>query len=187
MAEGQLKDMQDKIRLEGYHQVRDVHGNGPYIVQMDVQSSFSTTVHTITLELASIDETDGMPHAISVFLNQLSLHIWDEATLSPHDGKLIFIPHHPPSEVKPTAGTDTSRYIPSVLFPEYSPTNPHKEYTIAFSDGELYINVKPVNSGLMDDKFVKGESCFGKVREHDVIDALNGGDAVVRDVRLVKG
>lgn len=176
-AESRLQDMIDKVQKESAQQVLELYGHGPYVVELDVQLSSHTS--TIRIEL---DSVEGMPHAISVFLHQVQSKVWNGATLASHDGKLIFIPHH--DESKPTTGA--LQHAPSVLFAEYSDANPHKEYTVSFFDQDLYINVKP--DSRIEDEFVEGESCFGKVSKEsrDVIDEMNGDSGVVvSDVRIV--
>jgi F0F1-type ATP synthase membrane subunit b/b' len=177
-AEGRLQSIVDSIRSASAQQVLQKYGPGPHQVELTVMLPGHHDFEIIKLELASIDTTDGMPHAVHTFLDQVDSGAWDGASFGFHAGHvLLAVPSATPSENK--------KPVPTILFPEYSNAYQHEEYTVAFpgrqgTGQDFYINVKSnvMNHAprVQDGQFIEGEPCFAKITDRNsrkIIDAMN--------------
>jgi hypothetical protein len=175
-AEGRLQTIVDSIRSSASAQVLEKYGPGPHQVELDVKLPGHQDFQTITLDLASIDTTDGMPHAVHTFLEQVSAKAWDGASFGFHAGHVLLAV---PSQ------TYNSKAVPTVLFPEYSNAYQHEEYTVAFpgrpgTGQDFYINVRDnvMNHAprVQDGKWIEGEPCFARIvdkKSRRVIDEMD--------------
>jgi hypothetical protein len=123
-------------------------------------------VQVIKLELASIDTVDGMPHAVHTFLDQVDMGAWNGASFGFHAGHVLL--------AVPSQTSKSTKVVPTVLFPEYSPAYSHEKYTVAFpgrpgTGQDFYINVQSNTQihapRIQDGEFVEGEPCFAKISD----------------------
>jgi hypothetical protein len=148
-----------------------------------------------------------MPHSIHVFLEQISSGMWDDGAFDLRSGH-VFMAHN--REL--AESSNDKEEIPMLSFPEFNADYPHDRYTIAFPSPlstskqgtsprrAFYINlqdssshhsprVESFSSGgagvattITEERFIEGESCFGKIvdeasrRVVDRMDALSVDD-----------
>jgi hypothetical protein len=179
-AQRRLQNIIDSIRAASARQVLQKYGPGPHQVELDVKLTGYQDFQTIRLDLASIDITDGMPHAVHTFLEQVDAKAWDGASFGFHAGHVLLAV---PSETQDS--NESANPIPTVLFPEYSHKYPHEEYTVAFpgrpgTGQDFYINLKPnvLNHSprMQDGKFIEGEPCFARISDESsrrIIDEMD--------------
>lgn len=203
-AQSRLQSIIGSIRAASNQQVLQKYGPGPHQVELDVKMTGYQDFQTIKLDLASIDVTDGMPHAVHTFLEQVDAKVWNGASFGFHAGHVLLAV---PSE---TLDNNESTYsVPTILFPEYSHKYPHEKYTVAFpgrpgTGQDFYINLKPnvLNHSprIEDGKFTEGEPCFAKISDESsrrIIDEMdkipinrNGSlshRVIIHEARIVDG
>ncbi|KAL3772113.1 hypothetical protein ACHAWO_013518 [Cyclotella atomus] len=186
-AEGRFQNVVDSIRSASAQQVLQKYGPGPHFVELTVKLPNHQDLQVIKLELASIDTVDGMPHAVHTFLDQVDMGAWNGASFGFHAGHvLLAVPSQRPKSTK---------VVPTVLFPEYSPAYSHEEYTVAFpgrpgTGQDFYINVQSNTQihapRIQDGEFVEGEPCFAKISDVESRRVVDDMDkiAVVKSGRL---
>ena len=194
----------NEIGQRSHQRVLEKYGEGPHHVELQVQLPTSSTVETIKIELAPLDM---MPHSIHVFLEQISSGMWDDGVFDLHAGHVLMAHNKKLPET-----FNDKKEIPTMIIPEFNADYPHDRYTIAFpsplsasnqgtsSRRDFYINLQDNNihhsprvesfssSGgdstttSTVERFVEGESCFGKIvdeasrRVVDRMDALSVDD-----------
>ena len=211
-SEGRWEKHVNGIGTRSHQRVLEKYGQGPHHVELQVQlpsyqvvgGSSTPIVETIKIELAPLDM---MPHSIHVFLEQISSGMWDDGAFDLHSGH-VFMAHNRELAESP----NDKEEIPMLSFPEFNADYPHDRYTIAFPSPlstskqgnsprqAFYINlqdnsshhsprVESFSSGgagvattITEERFVEGESCFGKIfdessrRVVDRMDALSADD-----------
>ena len=211
-SEGRWDKHVNRIGTRSHQRVLEKYGQGPHHVELQVQlpsyqvvgGSSTPIVETIKIELAPLDM---MPHSIHVFLEQISSGMWDDGAFDLRSGH-VFMAHN--REL--TESSNDKEEIPMLSFPEFNADYPHDRYTIAFPSPlstskqgtfprrAFYINlqdnsshhsprVESFSSGgagvattITEERFIEGESCFGKIvdeasrRVVDRMDALSVDD-----------
>ncbi|KAL7504643.1 hypothetical protein ACHAXN_004363 [Cyclotella atomus] len=163
-AEDQLQEIMERVRQESLASIIETYGSDSIVVEMDVAFPFTQRQdETVRITLSSAD----MPHSTLTFLNQLSLQVWNGASLAFRGNSFKFKRNE-----KPTSGL----HVPTTLFAERRDTSKHNEYTLSFSKGgDLYLNLVPSNGG------------FGTVdfKSNGVVEEMKGGGVVVKGIRVI--
>jgi len=168
-AQSQADKLKTQVSEISKQDAIDKYGDGVIRVEMDLLFPPKTledgTVvadtgpHKIVMEMASLDL---MPHSVYTFLEMISQGLLDGCSFiinALHVLKAAPLPYDGTSaSVKAKQFSDAG--LESVAFREYSPSFPHKKYTIGFAaDGSpsFYINSED------NTEIHVGDPCFAKV------------------------
>lgn len=190
-SEGRWDEYVGRIRDVSKSSVLEKYGKGPHHVELQVQLPSFSSPETIKIELAPLDI---MPHSVHTFLGQIDEGTWDGAAFDVANAGHVLMAaardQAPPATMPSLTITTTS--MKTTLFPEYNAQYPHDKYTIAFPSSQpgFYINLQPNtihhSPRIESEKYVEGESCFGRIvdeRSRNVVDRMNVLNYTVGDSR----
>lgn len=153
------------------------YGPGPYSVELEVSlrgAEDRSQLGYMTLELSP-----DMPHTVFTFLEQVDGGLYNFAEY----GFGFNGPHI--TQALPLTDGLAERFqesgVSRLLFPEYSPRQPHEAYTVGLAGRpggpNIYINVKDNSHAHGPGGFTsdgRADPCFGRItRGQDIVDRIN--------------
>jgi len=199
-SEVRLNKFFQRIQDWSRKRVIEKFGKGPYRVELQLLLPTSKNPQFIKLELAPLDL---MPHAVSIFLEQVERKLWDGQTFDVHAGHVLLAR---PDPTNPDSEDIAKEEVPTVTFAEYNENYPHEKYTVGFpgrpnAGQDFYINLQPnvvhhsprfeKDATTGEEVFVEGEPCFGKIIDQhsrlvvDEMDKLGVGKGGILEQKVV--
>ena len=134
----QVSKYTKEIQAISRREVEEKFGVGPHKVEITIEfppeAPFSETTGTFIIELAPLDL---MPHAVYLFLQQVSHGLWDGLSFHRNAEHVIQAgaDHYfnTPDSVREGEGAFKKLHLQSLSFQEYSEKYPHVQYTIGFA------------------------------------------------------
>mmetsp|Transcript_39689 Transcript_39689/g.85609 ORF Transcript_39689/g.85609 Transcript_39689/m.85609 type:complete len:490 (-) Transcript_39689:71-1540(-) len=201
-SESRWEEYVGRIRNVSKRSVVAKYGKGPHHVELQVQFPSSSSPETIKIELAPLDI---MPHSIHTFLEQIDEGMWDGASFDVANAGhvLMAAAHDQAPSATPSLTTTTTSMKTTTLFPEYHAHYSHDKYTIAFPSSQssssqqqsgFYINLQPNtihhSPRIEGEKYIEGESCFGRIVDEmsrNVVDRMDGSNRLSTNGRDNRG
>mmetsp|Transcript_17165 Transcript_17165/g.29040 ORF Transcript_17165/g.29040 Transcript_17165/m.29040 type:complete len:530 (+) Transcript_17165:163-1752(+) len=202
-SEVRLSKLIQGIQDWSRRRVIEKYGKGPYRVELQLLLPTSKHPQFIKLELASLDL---MPHAVSTFLEQVELKLWDGQTFDVHAGHVLLARPDPTTTNNDDSSDAAKGEVPTVMFAEYNENYPHEKYTVGFpgrpnAGQDFYINLQSNvahhsprfdrDTSTGEEQFIEGEPCFGKIIDAhsrlvvDEMDKLGVGKEGILEKKVV--
>ncbi|KAL3930000.1 MAG: hypothetical protein SGBAC_011962 [Bacillariaceae sp.] len=166
-----IVDLQSTVQEQSRSRVIEKYGPGPHHMQFDVLTGQNArTQGTFIVELAPIDL---VPYSVGVFLDLATHRLWDNTVFYHHSSQ-----HHVIAAAPVNFGTfDPKGHhfealgFDRLIFPDYSYSYPHSQYTLGFSGNgpNFYINAidNSAHHGpggqVHHEIAADADPCFGKI------------------------